>query len=158
MTVRLFRAVVLVLLLAVPAAGGVAQEPVQFPVSKLTIETATGSHPFTVEVATDSFQHARGLMYRRELAPDRGMIFLYEKEEEVLMWMKNTYVSLDMLFMDRTGRIVGIAANATPLSTDIIPSNAPVKAVLEVAAGTAARLKIEVGNQVIHPAFAPEAK
>ena len=158
MTVRFFRAVVLVLLLAVPAAGGFAQEPVQFPASKLTIETATGSHPFAVEVATDSVQHARGLMYRRELAPDRGMIFLYEKDEEVLMWMKNTYIALDMLFIDRTGRIVEIAADTTPLSTDIIPSNAPVKAVLEVAAGTAARLKIEVGSRIIHPAFAPEAK
>jgi len=155
---RLLRAFVLVLLLAVPAAGGFGQEPVQFPVSKLTIETATGSHPFAVEVATDSTQHARGLMYRRDLAPDRGMIFLYEKDQEVLMWMKNTYIPLDMMFIDHAGRIVGIAANTTPLSTDIIPSNAPVKAVLEVAGGTAARLKIETGSRVVYPAFAPETK
>jgi len=155
---RLLRAVVLVLLLAVPTAATFGQDSIQFPLSKLTIETTSGSHPFTVEVATDSVQHARGLMYRRELAPDRGMIFLYEKDEEVLMWMKNTYIPLDMLFIDRAGRIVGLAANTTPLSTDIIPSNVPVKAVLEVAAGTAARLKIEVGSRIIHPAFAPNAK
>ena len=93
-------------------------------------------------------------MYRRSLAPDRGMLFDFAKVEPVSMWMQNTYVSLDMLFIRPNGTIARIAADTEPLSTRIIPSGEPVLAVLEVVAGTARRLGIRPEDRVEHPLFA----
>ena len=133
------------------AAGSVAQvfEP-------LTIVTAGGArHPFMVEVAKTDAERAQGLMYRRSLAADRGMLFDFKKVEPVSMWMQNTYVSLDMLFIRPDGTIARVAADAEPLSTRAIPSGEPVLAVLEVPAGTAARLGVKAGDRVEHPVFKP---
>jgi uncharacterized protein len=119
----------------------------------LTIVTASGRHAFSVEVARDDETRAQGLMYRRSLDPDRGMLFDFKRVEPVAMWMQNTYVSLDMLFIRPDGTIARIAANTEPLSTRTIASGEPVLAVLELNAGTASRLGIKVGDRVEHMLF-----
>jgi uncharacterized membrane protein (UPF0127 family) len=121
----------------------------------LTIVTASGRHTFQVELADNDASRAQGLMYRRSLAPDRGMLFDFKRVEPISMWMQNTYVSLDMLFIRPDGTIARVAMNAEPLSTRTIPSGEPVLAVLEVVAGTAARLGIKPGDKVEHPLFKP---
>ena len=121
----------------------------------LTIVTASGRHTFEVELADNDASRAQGLMYRRSLAPDRGMLFDFKRVEPISMWMQNTYVSLDMLFIRPDGTIARVATNAEPLSTRTIPSGEPVLAVLEVVAGTAARLGIKPGDKVEHPLFKP---
>jgi len=121
----------------------------------LTIVTASGRHMFQVELADNDASRAQGLMYRRSLAPDRGMLFDFKRVEPISMWMQNTYVSLDMLFIRPDGTIARVATNAEPLSTRTIPSGEPVLAVLEVVAGTAARLGIKPGDKVEHPLFKP---
>lgn len=129
-----------------PAA---AQEALE----KLTIVTARGTYPFLVEVMRSGPQRERGLMFRRHLPQDRGMLFDFETERPVAMWMKNTYLSLDMIFIARTGKVVGLAENAEPLSERVIPSGAPAYGVLEVNAGTAARIGLKIGDTVRHPLF-----
>jgi len=121
----------------------------------LTIVTASGRHTFQVELADNDASRAQGLMYRRSLAPDRGMLFDFKRVEPISMWMQNTYVSLDMLFIRPDGTIARVATNAEPLSTRTIPSGEPVLAALEVVAGTAARLGIKPGDKVEHPLFKP---
>ena len=138
---------VLVLLLLAPAAV-VAQA-----LEALTVETKAGPRAFEVEVARNDADRAQGLMFRRSLAADRGMLFDFARVEPVSMWMQNTYVSLDMLFIRKDGSIARIAENTEPLSTRIIPSGEPVVGVLEVAAGTAKRLGIRPGDRVAHPMF-----
>lgn len=114
----------------------------------LTIVTASGPHKFAVEVMRTDAQRERGLMFRRFLPQDRGMLFDFKTEQPVMMWMKNTYIPLDMIFIAKSGRVAGIAADAEPLSEHIIPSGAPVVAVLEVNAGTAAKIKLKIGDKV----------
>ena len=119
----------------------------------LTVVTASGRHPFQVEVARDDATRSQGLMYRRSLGADRGMLFDFQRVEPVSMWMQNTYVSLDMLFIRPDGTVARVAERTEPLSTRTIPSGEPVLAVLEVPAGTAARLGIKPGDKVEHPLF-----
>ncbi|POR43546.1 hypothetical protein CRT23_07890 [Methylobacterium sp. V23] len=99
-------------------------------------------------------ERSRGLMYRRTMAPDHGMLFDFEASAPVAMWMKNTYLPLDMLFIRADGTIAKIAADTEPLSTKVIPSNEAVLSVLELNAGTAARLRIHAGDRVEHALFA----
>jgi uncharacterized protein len=120
----------------------------------LEIVTKQGVHVFAVELAVNDEQRARGLMHRRELPEGRGMLFDFAREQPVSMWMQNTYVSLDMIFIRGDGTIARIAENTEPLSTKIIPSGAPVRGVLEVVAGTAKKLGIAPGDRVAHPLFA----
>jgi hypothetical protein len=117
------------------------------------IVSRTGVHVFTVELAVTDEQRARGLMFRRELPQGRGMLFDFEREGPVHMWMQNTYIPLDMIFIRGNGLIARIAENTEPLSTRIIPSGGPVRAVLEVPAGTARRLGIAPGDRVAHRIF-----
>ena len=138
-----------------PAEGRGAGGVERFEPATLEIRTRTGSHRFTVEVARTARQHARGLMFRRRLAPDSGMLFLYRTSQPVTMWMKNTFIPLDILFVAADGRIVRIAQRTVPHSMQNIPSFGPVSAVLEVNGGTAARLGIRPGDRIVHPAFAP---
>ena len=120
----------------------------------LTIVTQGGQrHAFQVEVARNDADRAQGLMYRRSMPADRGMLFDFGKVEPVSMWMQNTYLPLDMLFVRADGTIARVAANAEPLSTRSIPSGEPVLAVLELNAGTAARLGIRAGDRLDHPLF-----
>jgi len=129
-----------------PAAAAAPTEP-------LTIRTATGAHAFKVELAVTPDQQRVGLMYRRSLAPDAGMLFLYENGSKVTMWMANTYIPLDMVFIGPTGRITHIVERTVPESTELIGSNGPCRAVLELNGGTASRLGIRVGDQVEYEAF-----
>jgi uncharacterized membrane protein (UPF0127 family) len=92
-------------------------------------------------------------MYRTELAADAGMLFDFRTDQQVYMWMKNTYLPLDMVFIRSDGRIASIAANTTPLSTETISSGGPVRAVLELPAGTAKARGITVGDRVRHHLF-----
>ena len=108
---------------------------------------------FSVEVATTEEEKQTGLMYRKELADGKGMLFDFNPEQEVSMWMKNTYVSLDMIFIRADGRILRIAENTEPMSTKIISSRGPARAVLEVVAGTAQKYGIRAGDRVGHPLF-----
>jgi uncharacterized membrane protein (UPF0127 family) len=117
------------------------------------IATKTGVHFFSVELAVNDEQRARGLMFRKELPEGKGMLFDFQTEQDVAFWMKDTYIPLDMIFIRANGRILRIAANTTPLSTQTVPSGGPVRAVLEVAGGTARRLGIEPGDRVAHPFF-----
>jgi uncharacterized membrane protein (UPF0127 family) len=120
----------------------------------LTIVTQAGQRqPFQVEVARNDADRAQGLMFRRSMAPDHGMLFDFAKVAPVSMWMQNTYLPLDMLFVRQDGTIARIAAHTEPLSTRTIPSGEPVLAVLELNAGTTARLGIKAGDRIEHPLF-----
>ena len=114
----------------------------------ITIVTGQGPQSFSVEIMETPEQHERGLMFRRSMPADHGMLFNFHIPQPVMMWMKNTYIPLDMIFTDQTGKITWIAENAEPLSESIIPSHGPVYAVLEVNAGVVARLKIHVGDMM----------
>lgn len=134
----------------VPARAG----EFTFATDHLTIKTGDGrSLPFSVELALTPEQRARGLMFRETMAPDAGMLFLFDREAPRAFWMKNTYLPLDILYLDRTGRIVSIARDTEPLSEAPIPSGAPAMAVLELNAGTAAALGIAPGDRVAYRAF-----
>jgi uncharacterized membrane protein (UPF0127 family) len=122
-------------------------------IQPLEIVTKTGVQVFSVEMATTEEEKTTGLMYRKELADGKGMLFDFAPEQEVSMWMKNTYVSLDMIFIRADGRILRIAENTEPLSTRIIPSRGLAKGVLEVVAGTAQKYGISPGDRVAHPLF-----
>ena len=119
----------------------------------LEIATKSGVQVFTVEMATTEEEKTTGLMYRKELADGRGMLFDFSPEQEVSMWMKNTFISLDMIFIRADGRILRIAENTEPQSTKIIPSMGLAKGVLEVIAGTAKKYGIAPGDRVAHPLF-----
>jgi len=119
----------------------------------LEIAGKTGVHVFSVEIADTDADRAKGLMYRKQLAEGRGMLFDFRQEQEVAMWMKNTYISLDMLFIRGDGRILRIATDTEPHSTRLIASGGPVRAVLEVIAGTTRKLGIAPGDRVAFPIF-----
>jgi uncharacterized membrane protein (UPF0127 family) len=135
--------------------SALAQDGPSKPVKLETLEivTASGVHPFSVEVMRTEEERERGLMFRQFLAEDRGMLFDFKTERVVMMWMKNTYLPLDMIFIARAGKVVSIAENAAPLSEKIISSGVPAFAVLEVTAGTAARIGLRIGDLVRHPIF-----
>ena len=138
---------------APPASGG---ETEKFPRAELRIATAAGDElRFDVEVARTSAQRAQGLMFRTALAPDAGMLFIYDPPREMAMWMRNTILSLDMLFIAADGRITRIVANTTPMSEATIESRGPVGAVLELVAGSAKRLGIRSGDRIDLTPFAP---
>ena len=145
-------AAALALALLGPLAGCTA-EPVRFDTAKVVLETETGPHTLSVEIARTERQRERGLMYRQELADDSGMLFLFDRDDFISMWMKNTYVSLDMIFVDRHGRVMEVVEHTTPESRAIIASAEPVRAVIEVKAGTAARLAVKPGSLVRYKAF-----
>lgn len=119
----------------------------------LEIVGKSGVQVFAVEVMRTPDERAKGLMYRRELPEGRGMLFDFSPEQNVSMWMKNTYISLDMIFIRADGRILRIAENTTPESEAIIPAGGPVRGVLEVIAGTAKKYGIAPGDKVAHPLF-----
>ena len=119
----------------------------------LEIASKTGVHAFTVELADNDAEREKGLMYRKELPEGRGMLFDFHQEAPVGFWMENTYISLDMIFIRGDGSISRIAENTEPLSTRIIPSGGPVRAVLEVIGGTARKMGIAPGDRVASPIF-----
>ena len=142
-------------LLAAAAAYLVASSETARSAEKQIVEIAskTGVHVFSVELAVTDEERAHGLMYRRSVPDSYGMLFDFKRDQEITMWMKNTYVSLDMIFIQSDGRIRRIAENTETESEKIIPSGGKVRAVLEVVAGTARKLGIEPGDRVASPIF-----
>lgn len=121
-----------------------------------TLQIATPDarlHTFKIWIADDEQRRSRGLMFVKHLAADDGMLFVYPQPQPISMWMKNTFVSLDMLFVAADGKVARVVENTKPQSLDTIGSGSPVLGVVELPAGSAARLKIAAGAQVIHPAF-----
>ena len=116
---------------------------------EIVLQTSRGEYRFTVEIAKTPETRARGLMYRKTLAADRGMLFLYPAPRRVTMWMKNTLIPLDILFIAKDGRIVRVARNAQPHSLITIPSGEPVIAVLEIAGGRSAELNLMAGDRLV---------
>ena len=144
-----FGALLVVLLLRPAALTGATLET-------LEIVTKSGVHPFSVEVVATEEERQKGLMFRKELPEGQGMLFDFKVDAPVSFWMKNTYVSLDMIFIRSDGRIASIAENTEPLSERLVPSAGPVLGVLEVVAGTARKLGIRPGDRVAHRIFAPK--
>ena len=127
--------------------------PQQKTLEPLIIVTAAGQKNFQVEVMRTMDERARGLMFRRYLPADRGMLFDFAVEAQVAMWMKDTFIPLDMLFIRKDGTISQIAENTEPHSTRTISSSEPVYAVLEINGGIAAKLGIKAGDKIVHPLF-----
>jgi uncharacterized membrane protein (UPF0127 family) len=154
---RLLALVLSSCLVALPADALGRRPPDLFPGlprAEVQAVTATGTHRFQVWIAADDRSRARGLMHVRALPANHGMLFLFERPQIASFWMKDTPLSLDLVFIRADGVVVNVAANATPLSLDPISSTAPVKAVLELVAGTAARIGLGAGNRIVHPALA----
>lgn len=156
------------LLLACAGVAAAQMGPLQdlstYPIDKLTIAVEKGADvkasggrkqtlEFTVWLADTPPRQTQGLMFVRSLAPARGMLFVHPEPRTISMWMKNTYISLDMVFIDDRGRVQQIVERTTPHSLDLIQSKAPARAVLEIAGGEASRLGIRAGQQVTHPAL-----
>jgi uncharacterized membrane protein (UPF0127 family) len=141
--------------LLVAASAGLAAWAPAHAAGQATIEIVSknGVHPFSVELATNDAERARGLMFRKSLPEGQGMLFDFKRDGPVSFWMHNTYISLDMIFIASDGRVVHIAENAKPLSDDLIPSGGPVRAVLEVVAGTTQKLGIAPGDRVTGSIF-----
>jgi uncharacterized membrane protein (UPF0127 family) len=154
------RRALLALLIAAPAAAALAQgqEPTgpqpELPRQQIVIVTKTGQrHSFDVEVASTPAQQTTGEMFRKSIPPNGGMLFDWGTPRQSDMWMKNTLVPLDMVFIAADGTIDSIAENTVPQSLRIISSHGPVLATLELAGGTTARLGITVGDKVLAPMF-----
>ncbi|TAJ88584.1 MAG: DUF192 domain-containing protein [Reyranella sp.] len=148
------------LFLAAPfaLAGGAAwaqqgANDFHFKRSSLVVVSGGREIKFDVELALDDTQRARGLMFREKLGPYEGMLFDFYKEAPVSFWMKNTLIPLDMVFIAADGTIKSVHANAVPHSTETIPSQFPVRAVLEINGGSAKLLGIKPGDKVLHPIF-----
>jgi uncharacterized protein len=137
------------------SAAAVTFDPGAPPaVEPLTVETSAGAkHVFNVEIVKDDKARDRGLMFRQSLPDDGGMLFDYDPPQSIAFWMKNTYISLDIVFIDAKGVILNIAADTTPLSLQQLPSAGAARGVLEVKGGTMARLGIKAGDRVRHRIF-----
>jgi uncharacterized protein len=122
-----------------------------FKTAELTIVSASGAHKFTIELALSGPQMEQGLMFRHSLAPDAGMLFDFGAPTNVTMWMKNTLIPLDMLFLDSSGRIIDIHERAVPHSLDTIAAKGPTRYVIELNGGTAEKLGIKPGDRTISP-------
>ncbi len=142
-----------ILSLAIAAACLVQTALAELDVTPLSVKSADETHEFTVEIADTPEAIQQGLMFRESLAPDAGMLFDFGMTRQAGMWMKNTLIPLDMLFILEDGRVVAIARNAQPGSLRSINPGVPVRAVLELTGGRAAELGIEPGDTVIHPIF-----
>jgi uncharacterized membrane protein (UPF0127 family) len=139
---------------AVTAFAVIAAAPAQAAgEARIEIVSKTGVHAFTVELATNDDERSRGLMFRKQLPAGRGMLFDFQRDQLVSFWMRNTYISLDMIFITGDGHILRIAEGAEPLSDRMIPSGGPVRAVLEVIAGTARKEGIAPGDRVTGSIF-----
>ncbi len=149
---RIVLGLILTCLLALSPSWVSAQEALS-KIEPLSITTETDVALFTVEIADTEDLRARGLMFRQRLPEENGMLFDFGQPRQVTMWMKNTYISLDMLFIRADGTIAYIAENTTPKSLDTIGVQEPVLAVLELAGGTAKKKGIRAGDVVVHRIF-----
>ena len=137
-----------------PAIADEAPQAIDFgPREALTIVSADAQHGFQVEIADSQEERNRGLMFRDTILPDQGMLFEFEQEQIAGIWMKNTSVFLDVLFVRADGRILKIEHSAKPYSLRSMSSEAPVAAVLELAGGRVNELKIKPGDRITHSFF-----
>ena len=134
-------------LLVWPGASGISQAA---EIQPLEIVTKTGVQMFSVEMAKTEKERETGLMYRKEMADGRGMLFDFTPEQQISMWMKNTYLSLDMLFLDEAGTVTHVATHAQPVSLALISSQGPVRYVVELNGGAAASYGVKVGDRLEH--------
>jgi uncharacterized membrane protein (UPF0127 family) len=150
----IIKLLLLTMVVALIWLGGDTSPP-QFTTGKVTIKTSAYSYPYDVELALTPRQQQYGLKHRQQLEKDRGMLFIFSGEHEITMWMQDTKLPLDMIFIDAAGKIVHIAANTEPYSKTVISSIKPAHGVLEVIAGTAAEKHIKVGDRIISEYFKP---
>ena len=146
--VRLCAGLAFLAFLAAACVAAQGAEP-----DSLEIVTSTGRHSFQIEIANNDATREHGLMDRRYMAADHGMLFEFDREAPVAFWMKNTYIPLDMIFIAPSGVVTRIVANAEPLSERVVPSGGPCIAVLELNGGIAASIGLKVGDKVHHPFF-----
>jgi len=132
-------------------AGAVGEAPAGFEV--LETVTPSGRTRFFVEIADNDAERERGLMFRKSLAPDRGMLFDFHTPREVAFWMRNTLIPLDIIYIQADGTVLSIARNATPLSETPIPSGGPTVGVLELAGGRSAEIGLMPGDRIEHRIF-----
>jgi hypothetical protein len=128
---------------------------VQERLERLEVVSGNASHVFQVEVMRNDAERARGLMFRQFMPQDRGMLFDFERDTSVSMWMRNTYIPLDMLFIKADGRVHRVHERAQPLDETPIPAGAPVRYVLEINGGLAAKLGLKAGDVVKHALIKP---
>ena len=144
----------LLLLLSANQLPAAAQDSGQtLDKSELVLESGERTFAFQVELADEPRERQVGLMHRKEMAPDHGMLFDFERSQPVAMWMRNTFIPLDMLFIDEGGEIVNIAHDTVPHSEEVLQSAGPVRFVLEVVAGTSRLLGLKPGDKVLHEAI-----
>lgn len=137
---RIFVVIALVLLVS-----SCANQP------ELVLKTADGDFTFEVELADTPKSRADGLMFRQELAPNKGMLFDFKEEREVSFWMRNTFIPLDMIFIGADGTVMNIHKNARPQDETSIPSGFPVRFVLEIPGGRSAEIGLKAGDKMLHP-------
>jgi hypothetical protein len=158
---RLGVALALSLAAAAPATAQIARQdpktckgqPEIKPFEPLQIRTDKGVQSFRVEIADSEMEREYGLMCRRSLAPDRGMLFLFARSEPQMFWMRNTLIPLDIVYIGEDGRVVSISRNVQPLDESGAPSAGPAKFVLELPAGRAAQIGLLPGDRVLHRAL-----
>jgi uncharacterized protein len=154
-------ALVALFFMSVPTLGlhaAVTQQEMKFASEPLTVTTAKGvAHKFTVELALDDAQREHGLMFRKSMPADHGMLFDFGTSRRVMMWMENTPLPLDMLFLDATGAVTHIRENAVPYSEAIIDSEQPVKYVIELNGGIVKKLGLTIGDRVTSPTITKSA-
>ena len=123
------------------------------PMNQIGAETSSGTHKWIIDLASDQPSRSRGLMFVNAMPQNRGMLFRFDQQEVVAMWMKNTFIPLDMIFMTESGEISYIHRGAVPHSRAIISSRVPARYVLELNAGEAARAGLKAGQKMRHPWF-----
>ncbi|MBX9588883.1 MAG: DUF192 domain-containing protein [Hyphomonadaceae bacterium] len=139
-------------------AGSLARPVAAMRREALKLHTARGVHVIKTEITETQEEKSLGLMFRTSLADDAGMLFFYDTPQQVTMWMRNTYIPLDMVFIRADGIVHRIEAWTQPFSETIISSGANVVACLELAGGAAERLGLKPGDRVEHPLFKPKRK
>jgi hypothetical protein len=154
---RAFR-ILLIVILAVAASGAARAQLQSFQQSSLVIDTAGGPQRFSIELALTTEQQEQGLMFRRSLAPDAGMLFIFPNDQVMTFWMKNTLIPLDMIFIAADGHVVDAYQRAVSMSETLDVSKVPARAVLEVNGGTVARLGIKPGDLVRYAGFGTATK
>ncbi len=137
--------ILLLILFVLPAVGEASDR------SSLDIVTETGTHRFDVELALTGQQRSVGLMFRESMDETAGMLFRFDRTQRAMMWMKNTLIPLDMIFIRADGTVADLHRNAEPHSEALIQSSEPVLYVLELNAGVADKIALKPGNRIVHP-------